>query len=152
VRHGIPVGTPALGSTPSEDAETSALHSPSEPPPAAWILLHLRVAPILAILLVALAPAATQAQAQPFVLNVTTGSSDADNSTGRSRYDAGYAEQAGERFGYDGFEQRLGVQGKLGAGLTVLGQIGFGTAADGRTASTQEGEILKDIPPASRSS
>jgi hypothetical protein len=129
------------------------MRSPSQRPPEAWLLLHLRVAPILAILLVALAPAPTQAQGQPFVFNVTTGSGDADSSTGRwlARYDAGYAEQSAERFGYDGFEQRLGVQGKLGAGLTVLGQMGFGMAADGRTASTQEGELLKDVlPPSSR--
>jgi hypothetical protein len=145
------VGASTPGSPPSELPAIGASRSPAQPSPVAWLLRQTCGAPFLAILFVTLTPAQTQAQGQPFVFNVTTGSGDADSSTGRwlARYDAGYAEQSAEQFGYDGFEQRLGVQGKLGAGLTVLGQMGFGMAADGRTASTQEGELLKDVLPAS---
>jgi hypothetical protein len=92
------VGASTPGSPPSELPEIGASRSPTQPSPVAWLLRHVPGASVLAILLLALAPAPTQAQGQPFVFNVTTGSGDADSSTGRwmARYDAGYAEQSAE--------------------------------------------------------
>jgi hypothetical protein len=101
--------------------------------------------PFLALLLLA-GPAA--AQVRPFAFTVTTGSSGSTSAPdGRSwtaYYDSGYAERSGGPFGYDGVEQRFGAQGSLGAGLTLLGQVGLGIGDDA-TRSSQQVEVLKDV-------
>jgi hypothetical protein len=91
--------------------------------------------------------ATTEAQAPPvrsFVFTVTPGSSGLSERWA-VHYDAGYADRTAAPFGYDGVEQRVGVQGDLGSGFTVLGQVGLGVS-DGRTTSTnQEAELLKSL-------
>jgi hypothetical protein len=89
-----------------------------------------------------------RAQVRPFVFTVTT-SDPAAAAGGEVRrwsayYDAGYAERTAETFGYDGVEQRIGLQGRLGAGFTVLGHVALGIGADA-TRSTQQAEVLKDV-------
>lgn len=99
----------------------------------------------LACLLVA---GLAEAQDRPFVFTVTT--NPLGSATGPDRrawtayYDSGYGEQSGEPFGYDGVEQRLGVQGRLGAGFTLLGHVGLGIG-DVATRTTQQAEVLKDL-------
>jgi hypothetical protein len=89
-----------------------------------------------------------EAQDRPFVFTVTTSplgsSSSADSRSWTAYYDSGYGEQAGEPFGYDGVEQRFGVQGRLGAGFTLLGHVGLGIG-DAATRSSQQAEVLKDV-------
>lgn len=46
---------------------------------------------------------------------------------------------------YDGLEQLLGVQGSVGHGFTLLGQVGMGTSGVAASQSTYEGEVLKDL-------
>ena len=96
-----------------------------------------------------LAGGAAQAEEQPFrpfVFTVTT-----TQVPGSERwsvhYDAGYAERTATPFGYGGVEQRVGVQGALGSGFTVLGQLGLGldTGNGQSTSIMQEAEILKDL-------
>jgi hypothetical protein len=105
---------------------------------------------VKALVLAALAGAApAAAQVQPFVFTVTTsGASTTDRWS--VRYDVGYAERSTAPFGYDGLEQRARVQGALGRGFTLLGQIALGTAGGGGTSSTQEAEVLKDVTGAGR--
>jgi hypothetical protein len=101
--------------------------------------------PFLACLLLA---GLAEAQDRPFVFTVTT--SPLGSATGPDRrawtayYDSGYGEESGEPFGYDGVEQRFGVQGRLGAGFTLLGHVGLGIG-DVATRSTQQAEVLKDV-------
>jgi hypothetical protein len=99
----------------------------------------------LACLLLA-GPAA--AQVRPFVFTVTTGPSGSaslpDIQTWTAYYDSGYGQRTGEPFGYDGVEQRFGVQGRLGAGFTLLGHVGLGIG-DVATRSSQQAEVLKDL-------
>lgn len=66
-------------------------------------------------------------------------------------YDAGYAERTATPFGYGGVEQRVGFQGALGSGFTVLGQVGWGVTDGQTTRSTQEAEVLKSVFGLSRS-
>jgi hypothetical protein len=88
--------------------------------------------------------AGAEAQLRPFVFTVTTGvPSESERWT--VQYDTGYADRTAGPFGYDGLEQRVGVQGSLGAGLTVLGAFGLGVAGQGGTNDTQQAELLKDI-------
>ena len=103
---------------------------------------------LLVALLVAVAVPA-EAQVRPFAFTVTT-AAPSETERWTLQYDTGYAERSAAPFGYDGLEQRVGVQGSLGAGFTVLGQFGLGVAGEGVTRSTQEAEVLKDILGASR--
>lgn len=100
------------------------------------------VAPLLAVL--ALAPR-VQAQGRPFVFTVTTQAPSASERWS-VQYEVGYAERTAVPLGYDGLEQRSRIQGALGRGFTVLGQVGLGTG-DGPPRSTQEIEVLKDVVP-----
>ena len=91
--------------------------------------------------------ASAQAQGRPFVFTVTTAP---PSSTERwtAHYDVGYADRAATPFGYNGLEQRARIQGFLGSGFTVLGEVAVGI--DGaRTvngaSTTQQMEILKDV-------
>ena len=90
----------------------------------------------------------TEAQDRPFVFTVTTSplvsGSSPDSRPWTAYYDSGYGEQTGEPFGYDGVEQRFGVQGRLGAGFTLLGHVGLGIG-DVATRSSQQAEVLKDV-------
>ena len=89
-----------------------------------------------------------QAEDRPFVFTVTTSpfgsASDSDTRPWTAYYDSGYGQRTGEPFGYDGVEQRFGVQGRLGAGLTLLGHVGLGIGEDA-TRSSQQAELLKDM-------
>jgi hypothetical protein len=89
-----------------------------------------------------------EAQVRPFVFTVTTGPSGASSSPDRrpwtAYYDAGYGERTAEPIGYDGVEQHFGVQGRLGAGFTLLGHVGLGIGDDA-TRSSQQAELLKDV-------
>ena len=101
--------------------------------------------PLLACLLLG---GSAEAQDRPFVFTVTTGSSSvATEPDGRSwtaYYDAGYGERTATPIASDGVEQRFGVQGRLGAGLTLLGHVGLGFG-DVDTRSSQQAEVLKDV-------
>jgi hypothetical protein len=81
--------------------------------------------------------------ASPFLFTTTTTPPPRGRWT--VHYDSGWAERAEPAFGYDGFEQRIGVQGSLGSGFTLRGQIAFGTGGGHGTESTQEAELLKDV-------
>jgi hypothetical protein len=100
------------------------------------------------LLLVSLLSAAEPAGAQvrPFVFTVTTSSttSEPGRHAWAAYYDAGYGERATEPFGYDGLEQRVGLQGRLGRGFTLLGHAAFGMG-DEATRASQEAELLKDL-------
>jgi hypothetical protein len=62
-----------------------------------------------------------------------------------AHYDAGYSERADASVSENGFEQRVGVQGRLGHGLTLLGRVGL-VVDEGRNAGgTGEAEVLKDV-------
>lgn len=89
-------------------------------------------------------PAPARAQARPFLFTVTTAPPSATERW-TVQYDVGYADRTAAPFGYDGLEQRAQIQGSLGSGLTVLGQVGLGVAGEGTTNSTQEIEVLKDV-------
>jgi hypothetical protein len=101
--------------------------------------------PLLACLVLA-GPA--EAQVRPFVFTVTTGPSGSaslpDPRPWTAYYDSGYGQRTGEPFGYDGVEQRFGVQGRLGAGFTLLGHVDLGIG-DVTTRSSQQAELLKDV-------
>jgi hypothetical protein len=83
---------------------------------------------------------------RPFVFTVTTSAaaSRPDSRSWAAYYDSGYGERTADPFGYDGVEQRLGFQGHLGTGVTLLGHIAFGIGGDA-TRSSQEAEVLKDV-------
>jgi hypothetical protein len=98
---------------------------------------------VFAALLLAMALPA-EAQVRPFVFTVTT-AAPSETERWTVQYDAGYAERTAAPFGYDGVEQRVGIQGSLGAGFTVLGQFGLGVAGETVSHSTQEAELLKDF-------
>ena len=89
-----------------------------------------------------------EAQDRPFVFTVTTGPSDADSDRDSrpwtAYYDSGYAERTSEPFGYDGVEQRFGMQGRLGAGFSLVGHVGLGIG-DSSGHSSQQAEVLKDV-------
>jgi hypothetical protein len=91
---------------------------------------------------------AAEAQDRPFVFTVTTGTygsaSLPDARAWTAYYDSGYGERTDGPFGYDGVEQRFGVQGRLGAGLTLLGHVGLGIGDDA-TRNSQQAEVLKDV-------
>jgi hypothetical protein len=90
------------------------------------------------------------AQAQPFLFTVTTIPPKSAEERWVARYDAGYAERTAEPFGFDGVEQRVGVQGSLPRGFTLLGHVGLGVTNGARTGNSgthtnQEIEVLKDL-------
>ena len=89
-----------------------------------------------------------KAQERPFVFTSSTSplgsASSPDSRSWTAYYDSGYAEQAGEPFGYEGVEQRFGVQGRLAAGFTLLGHFSLGIG-DVATRSSQQAEVLKDV-------
>lgn len=60
-------------------------------------------------------------------------------------YDAGYSERTDATVSENGFEQRVGVQGRLGHGLTLLGRVGLVLDEGRNTGGTGEAEILKDV-------
>ena len=60
-------------------------------------------------------------------------------------YDAGYGERTIQAVGFEGVEQRVSVQGAVGAGFTVRGQFGVAFANGAGTRSSQEAELLKNI-------
>jgi hypothetical protein len=98
------------------------------------------------LLLVFLVTVSTMAEAQirPFAFTVTTmGAADGEDWT--AFYDAGYAERTSDPFGFGGLEQRLGIQGRLGAGFTVVGRVGFGVDPGNDGRNTEEAEVLKDV-------
>lgn len=82
---------------------------------------------------------------RPFLFTVTT----IPSTRGRIvvHYDGGYAERSGnDPIGYEGVEQRFGVQASLGRGVTVLGQFGLGLGGvEGSLRSSQQAEVLKDL-------
>jgi hypothetical protein len=102
----------------------------------------------LTCLALCLVAAAAAAQDRPFVFTVATGTagleSGQDARSWTAYYAAGYGERTAEPIGYDGSEQRFGVQGRLGGGFTFLGDVGVGTGG-GDTRSSQQAEVLKDV-------
>jgi hypothetical protein len=84
------------------------------------------------------------AQSPTFLFTVTPSSTDGPRRW-RVHYDAGYAERTTDPLGYDGMEQRVGVQGALGRGFTLIGQAGLGLGEASRSRTTQEVELLKDV-------
>src|SRR6185436_5608081 len=62
-----------------------------------------------------------------------------------AHYDAGYSERADATVSENGFEQRVGVQGRLGHGLTLLGRVGLVLDEGRNTGGTGEAELLKDV-------
>jgi hypothetical protein len=89
-----------------------------------------------------------QAQVRPFVYTVTTAGagnpSGVDTRPWAVYYDSGYGERTADPIGYDGVEQRLGVQGRPRPGLTLIGQMALGIGGDA-TRSSQEAELLGDV-------
>ena len=110
------------------------------------ILRRYRILEKVGLLLVILVVVSSTAEAQirPFAFTVTTMAA-ADGHGWTAFYDAGYAERTSEPFGSDGLEQRLGIQGRLGAGFSVVGRVGFGVGPGDDGRSTGEAEILKDV-------
>jgi hypothetical protein len=92
--------------------------------------------------------ASAEAQVRPFVFTVTPGPSGPaslpDSPRWTAYYDSGYGERTSEPFGYDGVEQRFGVQGRLASGFTLLGHVGLGIG-EAATRSSQQAEVLKDV-------
>jgi hypothetical protein len=80
----------------------------------------------------------------PFVFTVTTTPPSATERW-TAQYDVGYADRTAAPFGYDGLEQRARIQGSLGSGFTVVGEVGLGIDGQSTTSTTQHLEALKDI-------
>ncbi len=114
---------------------------------------HHRRAAALALAGLLVVAATASAQTRPFVFSVVTSPAEDRSGAGRAWtafYGAGYAERTAEPFGYDGVEQRVGVQGRLGRRLTLVGAVGLGASGEA-TRSSQEAEMLVDVlGPASR--
>lgn len=105
-------------------------------------------APVLVLTLaIVLAGGSLAAQTQPFLFTVTTIPPASEDERWVVRYEAGYGERAAEPFGFDGLSQRVAVQGALGKGFTLLGQVGLGfeNGSQNGTSTSQEIELLKDI-------
>ena len=95
--------------------------------------------------LLVLTGAAAEAQVRPFVFTVTTAPTQGSERW-TVQYQAGYSERAAPAFANDGLEQRVGVQGDLGAGFTLLGSFGVASLdAQAATSTTQDAEVLKDL-------
>ncbi|HXY31562.1 MAG TPA: hypothetical protein VEI06_12700 [Gemmatimonadaceae bacterium] len=109
-----------------------------------------RGAPLAAITAVAclLTATAARGQSRPFVFTITT-APPSPTHRWSLEYDAGYAERTDDPFGFDGVEQRLAAQGALGAGFTLLAQVGVGLGGEGAETMGQI-EVLKDLLGADR--
>jgi len=99
--------------------------------------------PAIAVLAWLAGAGSAHAQGRPFVFSVTTAPpSTSDRWT--AQYDVGTADRTADPFGYDGLEQRARIQGALGAGFTVIGEVGLGIDEQ-NTNTTQQIEALKDV-------
>jgi hypothetical protein len=105
---------------------------------------RLRWAVALVVAGAGLTPAPVRAETRPFLFTVTPSSAQSKERW-TVHYDAGYADRTGQSFCYDGMEQRVGVQGALGHGWTLLGEAGLGLKTSAATRTTQEVELLKDL-------
>ena len=99
---------------------------------------------VLLLLAIGLGAGRAEAQARPFLFTVTT-VPPSPSDTWTVAYDAGYAERTIQAVGFEGVEQRVSVQGAVGAGFTVRGQFGVAFANGAGTRSSQEAELLKNI-------
>ncbi len=88
--------------------------------------------------------ASASAQSRPFVFTTTTTASEPDGKNWAVYYDTAYADHAAAAIGYDGIEQRVGLQGRLGRRLTLTAHVAL-SSSDVSMQSTQEVEILKDL-------
>jgi hypothetical protein len=79
-----------------------------------------RMKPSLAALLVLLLDAARAGASEPPRPFLFTTVAPIEERGWVAHYDAGYSERADATVSENGFEQRLGVQGRLGHGLTLL--------------------------------
>jgi hypothetical protein len=100
--------------------------------------------PLSALLILSLAAAHTGAEeaARPFVFTTVAPT---EERGWVAHYDAGYSERADATVAENGFEQRVGVQGRLGHGLTLLGRVGLVLDEGRNTGGTGEAELLKDV-------
>jgi len=98
-----------------------------------------------------LAVSSAEAQVRPFAYSIATGTGDADREGRRATayFDTGYTDRTSEPLGYDGLEQRIGFQGRLGKGLTVVAHVAFGLDAQATRAS-EDAELLQDLLSSSR--
>jgi hypothetical protein len=96
----------------------------------------------LLILSLAVAPAGAAEPARPFVFTTIA---PAEVRGWIAHYDAGYAGRADATVAENGLEQRLGVQGRLGHGLTLLGRVGIVLDRERNAGGTGETEVLKDV-------
>jgi hypothetical protein len=97
-----------------------------------------------ALLILSLA-ATTAGAAEPALPFVFTTVAPTEERGWVAHYDAGYSERADATVAENGFEQRVGVQGRLGHGLTLLGRVGLVLEGDRDTGGTGEAELLKDL-------
>ena len=106
---------------------------------------------LLPTLALSLTAGSAMAQTRPFVFTITT-LPESSERRWNVHYEAGYGERTAEPFGFDGVAQRVGIQGTLGGGFTLLGHagLGLGSGAHSSTSTSQEIELLKDLRPASR--
>ena len=100
--------------------------------------------PLGVLLALALAAARTGAE-EPARLFVFTTVAPTEERGWVAHYDAGYSERADAAVAENGFEQRVGVQGRLGHGLTLLGRVGLVLDEGRNTGGTGEAELLKDV-------
>jgi len=93
-----------------------------------------------------LAASSAEAQVRPFVYSIATGTADADSDGRRTTayYDTGYADTTSGPTAYDGLEQRIGFQGSLGRGATVVAHVAFGLDAQA-TRTSEDVELLQDL-------
>ncbi len=103
----------------------------------------LAVAILVSLLGAASAIAEEPVLVRPFLFSVSTTSSTTSHWT--AFYDSAVGSATNTTGTHDGLEQRLGVQGSLGHGFTLLGQVGVAAAGVAASQSTQEGELLKDL-------
>ena len=112
-------------------------------------LRYLSVSLGLSVLLSAVGATPVSAQAQAFIYTVTTSAPEASHERWSVRYDAGYGDHSADPLGFDGMEQGVAFQGRLGHGFTLRGQVALGLDSQS-TSSSQEVEVLKDLRSASR--
>ena len=112
-------------------------------------LRYLSISLGLSVLLSAMSATAVSAQAQAFIYTVTTSAPETSHERWSVRYEAGYGDHSADPLGFDGMEQGVAFQGRLGHGFTVRGQVALGLDSQS-TSSSQEVEVLKDLRSASR--
>jgi hypothetical protein len=103
----------------------------------------LAAAVVMGLLGVASAVAEEPVLVRPFLFSVATTSPATKNWT--VSYDSAVGSATNTASTDDGLEQLLGVQGRVGHGFTLLGQVGMGTSGVAASQSTYEGEVLKDL-------